>query len=482
MDRIAVVAGALLLLGGPTPAQQGQRSPASRVDIQGLPDELKPKLADFVLNAEAHLTGDEFGLKPPDPAQFMLRIRTPKPNDVIVPAGLSYTAGTAALTFYARSPAEALNGGGTFDPLFTVLDMACETGWATRIRSVWLLPSAVRNGLDRHFSQRLLEVLQKEEEKDPNAPRWPGSAKVRKGSLESLPAGHPLVQDRDRVTDLFDRLEKRPDGQKELQRILASCSELQATAPMVMDAVNKLLAPVLAEGPKTLLPEVEFATREPWPGTGERPLAMRMNGIGGEPSQTSIVLRLAFGEQRTTPTEFQDWNAGGAPTLLFRAPLAGNWYLTGVEICGRRIVGEKDDSAGKLFWVVVLDERFHELSRWPYLQSAIPAGKAAFVRLPFSSPPELPKEFWFVALEAEDPGPGTKLEICVRPGSLGEHCFRSIPNRKLSGLAAPVDKATGAVAPVDFALFVDVAGRELDRMVTPMILFQQLQQWCKPKK
>jgi hypothetical protein len=207
-----------------------------------------------------------------------------------------------------------------------------------------------------------------------------------------------------------------------------------------------------------------------------------MNGLGGEASAERIAIRMTYGEQRTTPADFQDWNAGGAPTLLFHAPRAGAWAPNQVEVCARRSVGEKDDAADRLIWLVVLDERFHELFRYPFAQTAIPVGKAGWVRLPISSPPELPKEFWFLALEADDPGAGAKLEICVRPDSLGEHCFRSVPNRKLSGLAAPVDKTTGAVQPVDFAVYVDLSGREFDRMMTPMIAFENLKKWCKPKK
>ena len=64
MDRIAVVAGALLAFGGVTHVQQGQRAPAAKVEAEGLPEEFKQKLADFVLNAQSHLAGEQFGLKP----------------------------------------------------------------------------------------------------------------------------------------------------------------------------------------------------------------------------------------------------------------------------------------------------------------------------------------------------------------------------------------------------------------------------------
>jgi hypothetical protein len=471
MDRIAVVAAALLLLGGTSTAQQGARPPSSRVEADGIPEETKAALSSFVLNAQGHLASPEFGLKPPEPAQFWLRIRTPKRNDGIFPGPMIYTAGTAALTLYAHSAAESLNGGGAFDPCFSVLDAVAETGWATRIRAFWHLPAAVRFGLDRHFSQRLLEVLEKEAEKDKGAPRWPGSATPRKGSLESLPPDHPLVADRDRVVDLLDRFAKEPNGQKELLRILTFCSDNQISGSKMLGFLTNLLAPLLADGPKSLLPEVSFATREPWPGPGKNPLAMRMNGLGGDASPTAIQLRLAYGEQRTTPTEFEDWHAGGAPTLLFHSPQAGEWSLTGVEICCRRTAGEKDDAANRLFWIVLLDDSFHELFRWPFLQTAIPLEKAAWVRLPISSPPEFPPAFWFLALDAGDPGPGAKLEICVRPGAAGEHCFRSVPNRKVSGLAAPVD----------YAVYVDSSGRALEPGMTPAIILDTLKRWCKPK-
>src|SRR5262249_26606497 len=157
---------------------------------------------------------------------------------------------------------------------------------------------------------------------------------------------------------------------------------------------------------------------------------------------------------------------------LFHSPQKGIWSASGFEICARRTVGAKDDAASRRFWVVLLDESFHELVRWPFAQTAIPVDKAAWVRLPFSSPPELPADFWYVALEAGDPGPGAKLEICVRPGAAGEHCFRSIPNRKLSGLAKPVD----------FALFVDLSGRSLDRWTTPAMLLETLKRWCSSKE
>ena len=46
----------------------------------------------------------------------------------------------------------------------------------------------------------------------------------------------------------------------------------------------------------------------------------------------------------------------------------------------------------------------------------------------------------------------------------------------------PVDKTTGVVTPVDFAVYIDTSGRQLERMMTPMIVFENLKQWCKPKK
>jgi hypothetical protein len=486
MDRIAVVAGALLAFGGVTHVQQGQRPPASKVEAEGLPEEFKQKLADYVLNAQSHLAGEQFGLKPPEPAQFWLRIRTPKRGEAIFAGPMIYTAGTAALTMYARSPSEALNGSSAFDPVFSVLDATAETAWATRIKNLWLIPSAIRNGLDRHLSQKLAATLDQEAEKDKGAPRWPGTATPRKGSFEALPPGHPLVQDRDRVVDLFDRFENREGGHAELVRILTWCSDNQASGAMATAALEKLLAPVLApaaaDGPTSLLPDAEFATREPWQATNKDALALRMNGLGGDASPTAIQMRLTYGEQRATPTDFQDWNGGGAPTLLFHPPRAGTWTISGVEVCARRTVGEKDDAADRLISIVVLDERFHELFRCPFAQTAIPVGTAGWVKLPISSSPALPKEFWFLALEAEDPGPGAKLEICVRPGALGEHSFRSVPNRKLSGQTAPVDKATGAVQPVDFAVYVDHSGRDLERRMTPMIAFEDLKKWSRPTK
>jgi len=472
MDRIAAVAAALLLFGGTCRAQQGERPPSSRVDAEGIPEETKVALADFVLAGQRELASAEFGLKPPEPAQFWFRIRTPKRSDAIFPGPMIYTAGSAALTLYAHSPAEVLNGGGAFDPCFSVLDAVAETGWATRIQSFWHVPAAVRFGLDRYFSQRLLEVLQKEAERDKRAPRWPGSATPRKGSLESLPPGHPLIEDRDRVVELLERFEKQPKGRAELLRILTFCSDNQIQGRKVLEFLTKLLAPVLSDEPKSLLPEVTFATREPWPGPGKNPLAMRMNGIGGDASPTRIALRLAYGEQRTTPTEFEEWHAGGAPTLLLHSPQAGvGWTLTGVEVCCRRTAGEKDDAADRLIWIVLLDESFHELFRWPFLQTAIPLDKAAWVKLPISSPPELPPAFWYLALDAGDPGPGAKLEICVRPGAAGEHCFRSIPNRKVSGLAKAVD----------YAVYVDSSGRAVEQGMTPAIILETLKRWCRPQ-
>lgn len=479
MVPIAAVAAALLTLGGAGPAQQGQRPPAAGVEADGIPDDVKERLAEFVLNAESRFAGQEFGLKAPDPGQFRLRIRTPKRSDGIFPGPTIYTAGSAALTLYAHSTEEALNGGGLFDPVFSVLDCAAETTWATRLRPFWYLPAAVRFGIDRHLSQRLLEILDKEAEKDKSAPRWPGAAKPRKGSLESLPADHPLVQDRDRVVELLDRFVKQSSN-AELVRILNFSNDNQVSGSKSLEFLTKLLAPVLPEGQKTLLPEVTFATREPWPGPGKNPLGARMNGIGGDASPTQVVLRLAYGEQRTTPTDFVDWNPGGAPTLLFHSPQKGDWTVTGVELCMRRTAGEKDDAADRLFWVLLLDESFHELFRWPFLQTAIPVGKAAWVRLPFASGPELPPAFWYLALEAGDPGPGAKLEFCVRPGALGEHCFLSVPNRKVSELAARVDPTTKAAVPLDFAVFVDLKGRGMDQWTTPAMVLDTLKRWCKP--
>lgn len=461
------VVAALLLLGGTHPAQQGQRPAAARVDCEGIPDDVKESLAEFVLNAESRLAGPEFGLKAPEPSQFWLRIRTPNRNDFTGP--MIYTAGTAALTLYAHSTAEVLNGGGVFDPCLSVLDAAAETTWSTRLRPMWHLPAAVRFGLDRHFSHLLLEILEKEAQKDKNAPRWPGSAKPRKGSLESLPADHPLVQDRDRVVELLDRFVKQ-NGQAELVRILNFNNDNQVSGTKALEFLTKLLAPVLPEGQKTLLPDAEFATREPWPGPGKTPLAGRMNGIGGDASPTTIAISLSYGEQRTTPTDFVDWNAGGAPTLLFHTPQKGEWTLSAVKLCARRTAGEKDDAANRLFWIVLLDESFHELLRWPLLQSAIPVEKAAWIRVPINASPELSNGFWYLALEAGDPGPGGKLEFCVRPGAAGEHCFRSVPNRKLSGLAAPLD----------FAVIVDLKGRALDQRTTPAQILDTLKRWCKP--
>src|SRR5262249_25336175 len=163
------------------------------------------------------------------------------------------------------------------------------------------------------------------------------------------------------------------------------------------------------------------------------------------------------------PRDFQRWDAGGAPTLFFRCPLTGTWTIRGVEVCARRTVdeGKEDLSSKRHVWLVVLDERFREIYRWPFSQSVIPKDKAGWVVLPFSSSPNLPPEYWFLALEAEDPGPGNHLEICVRPDAVAEHAFRSIPGHRLAALEKPVE----------FAVYADIKGRAIERGKAPRIVF-----------
>jgi hypothetical protein len=472
IDRIVFVLGIVATGAGlaraqspaaPGPAPTGD---ATKVEATEFPAELQQRLGAWALRAEMRVGNADIGLKPPPRSQMWLRVRTAAERGVIDPVGLSYTQGTAALTLYAASPTDVLDATGTFDPIYSLLDGVVETAWFGRIQKPWEMPNVLRLGLDRHFAEPLLEAMNSEEQKDATLPRWPGAAKGRKGSLENLPSDHPLVKDRDHVLDVLARFEAK-FGRDRIAQHLLECNHRVISSRQLVAETEKLLEPIVAEDGRPLLPVAEFATREPWTGAGATPLAARLDGLAGEaPYLDDFQLRLCYGEQRSTPRDFQPLAAGGAATLFFRCPLSGTWTIGGIELCARRSVeaGRPDLSEKRFLWVIVLDEKFRELYRWPFLQSVIPKDTAAWIRLPFSSSPSLPSEFWYLAVEAQEPGPGHKLEICVRPGAVAEHGFRSIPGHKVVALDAPVD----------FAVYADIRGRAVERGKAPRNLFDDL--------
>jgi hypothetical protein len=466
IDRLAFAFG-FLLTGAAARAQEpGPSGDAMRVEAGEFPTELRWKLGAWALRASLRVGGVDLGLKPPPRSQMWLRIRTAAERDWQDPVGLIYTQGTAALTLYAATPTDVLDGTGTFDPILSLLDGVVETAWFGRIQKPWEIPNALRLGLDRHFAQPLLDVLQDEEKKDATLPRWPGVAKARKGSLENLPADHPLVQDRDHVLDVLARFEAK-FGRARIAQHLLDCNQGVLSSAQVTVATEKLLEPITAELGKPLLPVATFETRVPWKGEGAEPPDSRLNGLASEvPYLDDYQLRVCFGEQRASARTFQPWAAGGAPTLFFRIPLTGTWTISGVEVLARRLVeeGKPDLSAQRHLWAVVLDEHFRELYRWPFPQSAVPKDKAAWVKLPFSASPSLPADYWFVAIEAEDPGPGNQIEICVRPDAVAEHSFRSVPGHRVTKLDAPVE----------FAIYADIKGRAIERGKAPRAILEDL--------
>jgi hypothetical protein len=311
-----------------------------KVEADEFPPELRWKLGAWALRAELRVGNADLGLKPPPRSSMWLRVRTASENGAIDPIGLSYTQGTAAMTLYAASPTDVLDATGTFDPIYSLLDAVVETAWYGRIQLPWELPNALRLGLDRHFAQPLLDVLQDEEKKDATLPRWPGAAKARKGSLENLPADHPLVQDRDHVLDVLARFEAK-FGRARIAQHLLDCNQRVLTTEQVTVATEKLLEPITAELGKPLLPVATFETRVPWKGEGAEPPDSRLNGLAGEvPYLDDYQLRVCYGEQRASARTFQPWAAGGAPTLFFRIPLTGTWTISGVELLGRLLVEE----------------------------------------------------------------------------------------------------------------------------------------------
>ena len=408
-----------------------------RIECRGLEKEYCDQLAERIQYCRQWLgdpATDEsmgFGLK--DWPSLDLRIRPVEGH-----AWHVYTGGLAAITIMLPEN-DVLFGDRPVDGGSALLDAMAETTWARMLKPMWWMPSSVRAALSRFYARRLHDRLIQQYGREA---ALPAGLEFDPEAFGRLPADHPVVEGRDLLLGLLDEFEVSEGTDR-----LAARIELWGARSWSGDRAYEDLLAVLAgaedpdaawlDGIEDVLPQVEFATREPWVG----PHIGLLKGMRSELNQTGRVVDQSYGLQRGRPNEFLSLRELGGVGMLLRVPHDGRAIvrLSDVRAFLRR-VGESTD---EWFYVLLLDERGRELFRWPYPLAQVPASEdGTWLDLSNTVNPQCP-EYCFVALELP-PSSAADLQLGMYARPAADHSFEIHSGRSVRSLESTGDLALQA--------------------------------------